>query len=164
MKKKIILIIYIGFTFGFMLGVVLTSVIATLVIADGKLHPYTNAFSDFIGNPLWALLIHSSVCGLLGAIIFVSALIYDIDEWGLLRATLVHFFVIIVSFYSAAFFMRWFSPFDLSAVGTSLMMFIVIYTGIWLGQFLSCKSQVDEINRNLSIKKNSIRGSENAGL
>ena len=156
MKKKIALILYIGFSFGFVLGVVLTSVISTLTIADGRLHLYTNAFSDFIANPLVAFMVHSTVCGILGMIMLGSAQIYDIDEWGLLKATMVHFFVIVVSFYSAAFFLRWFSPADMSAVCTSLMIFVVIYTGIWLGQYLSCKSQVDEINRNLIIKKNGL--------
>lgn len=153
MKKTIISLLYIGFTLGFILGIILTSVIATIAIADNSMHLYTNEFLEFIGNPLTALLIHSFVCGILGMIILGSALLYEIDKWGLLKATIIHFIVIVVSFYSIAFFLRWFEPTDSIAVGTSLVMFIVIYTGIWLVQYLSYKIQIKEINQKLNIKK-----------
>ena len=44
MKKTIISLLYIGFTLGFILGVVLTGSIVTLLISDGSLHLYTSGF------------------------------------------------------------------------------------------------------------------------
>ena len=152
-KKSIINLLYIGFSLGFILGVVLTTTIATILIDDGNLHLFTNDFHEFIGNQLMGLMVHSFVCGVLGMVMAGSAIIYEIEEWELLKATIIHFLVIIVSFYSTAFFLRWFRPADHRAIITSLIMFIVIYVCIWLSQYLSYKSQINEINQKLSIKK-----------
>ncbi len=153
MKKTIISLLYIGFTLGFILGVVLTGSIATLLISDGSLHLYTSGFSGVIKNPLTAFLTHSFVCGLLGMVMFGAMAFYEIDDWDLLKATAAHFSVSITGFYLTAFFLRWFTPTQTKAVCTSLIMFIMIYTGIWLSQYLSCRAQVEEINKKLIIKK-----------
>lgn len=152
-KKTVISLIYVGFTLGFILGVVLTTIITTKAIADGSLHLCTTGFLDAIGNPLSAFLIHSFVCGALGTIMFLSALIYEIDNWGLLRATAVHFSVNVSCFYLTAFFLRWFSTSQTKAICTSFIMFVVMYSCIWFFQYLSCKSQVNEINQKLTIKR-----------
>ncbi len=152
-KKTFFSLLYIGFSMGAILGVVLTAVITTLVIHDENLHLYTTAFSRTIENPLAAFLVHSFACGLLGMIMLGAAMIYEIDEWDLLKATTVHFIIIIISFYLAAFSLRWFSPTNLKAVCASLIMFVAMYSCIWLSQYLSCKEQVKEINRQLTLKK-----------
>lgn len=152
-KKTVISLIYIGFTLGFILGVILTTIIMTVAIADGSLHLYTERFLNAIGSPLPAFLIHSFVCGFLGMIMLLSALIFEIDSWGLLLATMVHFIVNVSCFYMTAFFLRWFSPSQARAVCTSLIMFVVVYSCIWLFQYMSCKSQVNEINKRLTIKR-----------
>lgn len=153
MKKTFFTLLYIGFMMGFSLGVVLTAVITTLVSHDGNLHLYTTAFSRTIENQLAAFLIHSFACGLLGMIMLGAAMIYEIDEWDLLKATIAHFIIILISFYLTAFSLRWFSPSNLKAVCTSLSMFVVMYSCIWLSQYLSCKEQVKEINQQLTLKK-----------
>ena len=152
-KKYFISLLYIGFTSGFILGVLLTTFIATLVISDGSLHLYTTDFSHVFKNPLMAFSVHSIACGILGMIMLGSMAVYEIDRWDLSKATAVHFIISITSFYSTVFFLRWFSPANISAVCTSLLMFILIYTGIWLSQYLSCKAQVKEINQRLDMKK-----------
>ena len=153
MKKNILSLVYIGFSLGFILGVVLTTTIATLVYTDGALHPYTVEFLEFIGNPLWAFLIHSVVCGFLGIIMLTSALFYEIDEWDLLKATVLQFFVIITGFYLTAFFLRWFIPSNVKALVTSLIIFIMIFSAIWLSQYISYAHQVKDINHRLDLKK-----------
>ena len=152
-RKSFISLLYIGFTSGFILGVVLTSIITTLVISDGSIHLYTTAFSKVFRNPLTAFLIHSLICGILGMIMLGLSGLYEIEKWDLLKATIVHFLLSIISFYATAFFLRWFSPSNTKAVCTSMLMFIVNYTGIWLSQYLSCKTQVEEINKRLDLKK-----------
>lgn len=152
-KKAVITTLYIGFSLGFMVGVVMTSVITTLVISDGNIHFVTPGFMKFIGNPLAAFIIHSLVCGILGTIMLGSAYIYEIDRWTLLKATIIHFIVIVISFYLTVFFLRWFAPTNIKAIITSLIIFIVTYTIIWLIMYLSYKSQIKEINQNLKIKK-----------
>lgn len=153
MKKTVISLLYIGFTLGFILGVVLTTAIVTLLSPDGSLHLYTAGFSGVIENPLIAFFVHSFVCGILGMVMFGSMAFYEIEKWDLLKATTAHFSISIIGFYLTAFFLRWFGPTQITAVCTSLIMFIMIYTGIWLSQYLSCKSQIEEINQKLTIKK-----------
>lgn len=155
MKKTFLQLLYIGFSLGFFLGVILTAMIVTLVADDGTLHLYTTEFEHAIHNPLAAFIIHSMTCGILGMITLGAASIYEINEWDLLKATIVHFLVIVCSFYLAAFFLRWFSYTNTKAICISLAMFIINYTVIWLGQYLSCKAQIKEINQKLILKKKS---------
>lgn len=152
-KKTVISLIYVGFTLGFILGVVLTAIISTVAIADDNLHLCTTGFLNAVGNPLSAFLIHSFVCGTLGTIMFLSALIYEIDNLELLPATIVHFIVNAGSFYLTAFSLRWFSTVQKKAICTSFIMFVVMYSCIWFFQYLSYKSQVNEINKKLTIKR-----------
>lgn len=155
MKKTILSFLYIGFTLGFILGVSITAMIVTAVIGDGSLHLYTSKFTEEFKNPVTAFIIHSTACGILGMIMTCAAAIYEIEEWDLLKATIVHFLVIVSSFYGTAFFLRWFGPENTKAVCTSFIMFILIYTGIWLCQYLTYKAQIREINQRLMIKKKS---------
>lgn len=146
-------LLYIGFTLGFIIGVVLTALVSSLSVPDGNLHLYTSGFSDFIKNPVSAFFIHSFACGILGMIIGGSMIFYEIDEWGLSISAMAHFLVSIISFYLAAFFLRWFRPTDLFAICTSFAMFVINYTCIWFIQYLSCKRQVAEINQKLNLRK-----------
>ena len=152
-KKTILQLLYIGFTLGFFIGVIATALIVTIVTGDGNLHLYTSNFEQAISNPLAAFLIHSITCGILGMVITGAVTIYEIDDWDLLPATIVHFFVILSSFYSTAFFLRWFSPANTKAVSISFAMFIINYTVIWISQYLSYKAQIKEINQKLLLKK-----------
>ena len=153
MKKMVISLLYIGFSLGFILGVILTSVIVTLYCSDGSLHLYAPGFSKVIRNPLAAFLILSLTCGILGMVMVGSMAFYEIEEWDLLKATLIHFLLSVAGFYLTAFFLRWFSPANTSAVCTSLLMFITVYTGIWFSQYLSYRTQIKEINQKLYLKK-----------
>ena len=52
MRKLMVTLLYIGFTLGFIIGVVLTALVSSLSVPDGNLHLYTSGFSDFIKNPV----------------------------------------------------------------------------------------------------------------
>ena len=153
MKKMILSRVYIGFTIGFIMGVVFTTIFATHDAADGSVHLYSEELGRIIANPLLAFMIHSFTCGLLGMVAMVSTIVYEIEDWNLLKATFIHFLVCVVSFYLTAFFLGWIKPSDTLDILVLLVFFIASYVIIWLIQYLSYRSQIKEINEKLAVKK-----------
>lgn len=153
MKKTIIKRALIGFAIGFIGGVIITPIIMAIVMGDGKLYMCTLDFEEFIGSPILSFIIHSLVCGLYGAVGFASSAIYEIERWSILKATTVHFILILFCFYSATFFLRIISPTNIKGLIISLIISIVFYVVVWIIIYMSYKSDVEVINDVLSSRK-----------
>jgi hypothetical protein len=149
----------IGFALGVIIGVLVTATITTFVISDGTLYLCVPEFTAFVGgNLLTAFVIQAVVSGIYGAAVMGISAVYWIEEWSLLRATVTHFSVTMVSYYLTGFFLRWFS---VENVGEWIVMFFIcvaIYSIIWFSNYLSYKAQIDEINKELQIWKQATGG------
>ena len=69
--------------------------------------------------------------GIPGAIAMGSAVIYDIEEWSLLRATATHFLVVMGVILFACFLLKWFPPWS-PAFWIMLAAELIGYVIIWL--------------------------------
>ena len=153
MKRTVINRTLIGFVIGFIVGVIITPIVMSIVMGDGKLYMCTTGFSEFIGNPVLAFILHSLVCGLYGAVGFASSAIYEIESWSILKATIVHFLLILFCFYSATFFLRIISPTNVKALIISFAISVVMYVIVWIIIYMSYKSDVETINDVISSRK-----------
>ncbi|GAA0438981.1 hypothetical protein GCM10008983_14840 [Lentibacillus halophilus] len=93
----------------------------------------------------WATL----ACLLIGLYFGLSSLIYDNDDWSLLKRTVTHFFLSLVVFYTIALSTGWI-PLMTGAVLLSLIIFVVIYAGMWLGHMLYYKKVIDDMNNRIN--------------
>ena len=83
--------------------------------------------------------------GIPGAIAMGTAVIYDIEEWSLLRATVTHFLIVMVALLLACFVLKWFEPWS-APFWIMLAAELVGYIIIWLIIYLCYKKQVRNLN------------------
>lgn len=151
-KSRVIFLSSMGFALGMMLGTIITAVSTTMEYADGTVYLCTKEFNSFIGDPLLAFVIQALVSGIYGMIAMGGSSVYYIENWSILRATVSHFIATVSCYYITAFFLRWISPsvFDCFIM---FMLFLIPYFIIWLSKYLSYRSQINEINKELIALK-----------
>jgi hypothetical protein len=152
-KDRAIFLSSIGFALGVVLCQIISGVISTLFVADGAIHLCTPEFVEFIGGDIQAFIVQSIVCGLYGSIALGGSTVYYLEKWSMLRAFVAHFLMTVTSYYLTGFFLRWFKLSDIQWCLTWLVIFIVLYTVIWLSNILSYRAQLKKINLELSELK-----------
>ena len=79
--------------------------------------------------------------------------LYDIEEWGLLKCTVIHYIVVMGGYFILAFSLRWFTRDDTVEIVIVVAMMTVGYFIIWLVNYLSYKVQLNNINKELDELK-----------
>jgi len=87
-----------------------------------------------------------------GAICCGTTVIYEFESWSILRATLTHFFITLISFYCLGFIQKWL------VFGSALFFivtaaFIVCYFIIWIVNYLSYRRVVKRMNEDIEKLK-----------
>ncbi len=82
-----------------------------------------------------------------------SSVVYELESWSALKATVVHYITVMVVYYPIAFYLRWLSPGDTFVNICFFVALTVAYIIIWVVQYLRSKSGVREINRELDKLK-----------
>ena len=95
-----------------------------------------------------ALILHLAVSGIIGFIGMGGSLVYDIESWPLLKATVIHYIACMISFSLASIILSWFSDY-LSFFITFIIM-TVVYVCIWIAESWHWKKTIREINEELS--------------
>jgi len=86
-----------------------------------------------------------------GIVCMGSTIVYDIDNLGLSKVTLLHYVITLVSFLCFNFLLGWFSEFNIILI---LIVFTVMYFIIWLVNYLIYKREIRRMNIELEdIKK-----------
>ena len=106
-----------------------------------------NALSDG-SKSIGFFLLNILLSAVFGALCMGSSAVYNIEEWGILRATVTHFIIVFASFNTIALPLGWFSFGSIEYRIIHAVM-IVVYFLIWLIQYLIYKHKVDELNREL---------------
>ncbi len=131
-KTRIIFNSLLGFSLGLMIGAVMMAFFATYEELNDRI----------------ALLVQLFGSGLLGAVNMGTTIVYDLEEWGIVKATFTHYLVAFFSFLTASEVLGWFSHNILLIV---CILFTIAYVIIWLIQFLIWKRKVRELNKDLEI-------------
>ena len=95
-----------------------------------------------------ALILHLVVSGIIGFIGMGGSLVYDIESWPLLKATVIHYIACMISLFLAGGALSWFPDF-LTFFITFIIM-TVIYACIWIAESWHWKKTIREINEELS--------------
>lgn len=133
---------------------IISTVIATNKIGDGKLYVMDPGFAAGIGNPLLAFILEMLATGLFGAVVMAGIVVYEIERWSLLRATVTHYVLWILMYYSVGFFLRWISIHEAGRNLMFLVLWTAMYFVIWLIEYTSYKAEIKEINAELiNLKK-----------
>lgn len=148
-KQKMVFLSAIGFALGVIVGTVITAVTATLSLNDGTLYVCAPEFTAVVGNPITAYAIQAVLSGVIGMVGMGGSAIYSVEEWSLVKVTVIHFLGCNIVLFTSGLYLRWFSLENIGEILITFFIMFVIYVIIWLSQYLSYKHQISEINREL---------------
>ena len=149
MKDKIIKRALLGFLIGMVVGNLISIFMAYLSSSDSLCTPQ---MIERFGSETNAIFMQTLCSGIHGAISMAGVSFYDIEEWGLLKASITHCLLIEISFICTALFMQWIE-FDLLQIGISVSVIAFFYFIIWLIINFSYKNEVSDLNELLKRNK-----------
>lgn len=144
MKKQIMFRLLIGFPGGVLIAYVI-SIIISLIIGDGQYFATEPSLIVQVGSEINAIILQSMLAGIYGAIWAGSSVIWENEDWSLLKMTVVHFLITSISTFPIAYFTYWMAH-NLVGIATYFAMFIGIYAGIWVGLYGVWRKRITQIN------------------
>ncbi len=147
MKKNILRRALFGAPIGLTICILCT-IVSSLLIGDGTYYAVSHDLIALCGSEINAVLLQSVFGMIYGALYDVSFVIWDMEDWSLLKMTLSHFaFCCVVSFPIA--WLMWWMPHSLPGALCYFAFFFVIYAALWLMQYCAIKRQLRQMNNRL---------------
>lgn len=152
MKKKIIKRSILGFPLGITMGYVIT-ILISFGWANGYYTPCVPELISIMGNEINAVILQTVLCGILGTGFAASSIIWEMDNWSIVKQTGIYFSIISVILLPVAYFSYWMEH---SVVGFLIYfgIFTLIFVIIWIIQFVIGKHNVGRMNEKLFQIKN----------
>ncbi|MCR5702696.1 MAG: DUF3021 domain-containing protein [Lachnospiraceae bacterium] len=141
---------------GFSLGVLVTIIINILVdsIMLGNAGAYIDEFaSNDVGRTVPRLLLELLTGGLLGLVGNGGSVVYEIEAWGILKPTTIHFGVTMLVYVFVGLFNGWLTPYHSIQNIIQFLAMLFAYIMIWLLQYLVFRREVRQINRDIKLFK-----------
>lgn len=148
MKKKIIFRILSGFPQGLALGYSI-SILISLLYADGSYFPFVPEFIAVMGNEINAVMLQAVLCGVIGSGFSAASVIWEVEEWGILKQTGIYFLLISVIMMPIAYATCWMEH-SLKGVLSYFGIFFLIFVVIWMVQYLIVRRMVRRWNQKLN--------------
>lgn len=151
MKKKIITRGLLGFPVGISIGYLIT-IISSLIWGNGYYTPCMPELISTVGTEINAVILQAVLCGIVGAGFAASSVIWEIDDWSIIKQTGVYFSVISVIMLPIAYFAYWMEH---SAIGFFIYfgIFVLLFAVIWIILYAIGRSNVHKMNERLSQTK-----------
>ncbi len=138
-RKKALWLSLLGFALGAGIGLFFLS----LGGSDAYLAREENGLSR---------LLYFLLSGLYGALNMGSSAVYGIETWSILRCTLTHFLITVVStvfFFGAMILLGWMGRLPAGVWALFGAVFVTVYFMIWLMQYLAYRKRVNSMNAKL---------------
>lgn len=150
MKRKIFLRCMIGAPLGLAISTLIT-ILISLLVGDGNYYPVVPELAEDCGSELAAVLVQALCSLLYGAAWGGASVIWELEQWSLLRQSLTHLAACSLATFPIAYLMQWMPH---SALGALLYfaIFFGIYLFLWLTQFFATKKRIQAMNDRLEGK------------
>ncbi len=145
MKKNIILRSLLGGPLGLTISYVITLVIS-VCMADGHYYPVSPELIEKCGSEINAVVVQAVLSFLCGAMWGGMSVMWEMEEWSLLRMTATHLVTVSVVSFPMAWIMEWL-PHNVPGAVSYFGIFFGIYLGIWVFRYKKMKCRVAELNR-----------------
>lgn len=136
---------------GALIGIAISQIIAiviSLCIGDGSFYAVVPQLAERINSEITAVVIQT-VCSLVyGAVFGGVSVIWELDNWSILKQTIVHFSVVSVVTLPIAYITEWM---DHSVVGavSYFAIFALSYAFIWFGQYMTMRKHLNDVNKKM---------------
>ena len=144
MKKNLFYRCLFGAPTGLAISYAIT-IIISLFIGDGRFHAVVPELTALCGSEINAVLLQS-VCSLIyGAIWAGSSVVWEKENWSLLRQTITHLIIGSTATFPIAYLLR---CMEHSLLGISLYfaLFFAIYFVIWFSLYSVTKRRIRQLN------------------
>ena len=150
MKKNILKRCLVGAPIGLLIAQVI-SIWISVIINDGTYYAVVPELITICKSETNAVIMQT-ICALLyGAMWAGSTIIWEIDEWSILKQSSIHFLITSIVTFPVAYITRWMEH-TVSGVISYFAIFLLIYVGIWITQYLSMKKKIEQLNA--KVKEN----------
>ncbi|MDI9470123.1 MAG: DUF3021 domain-containing protein [Bacillota bacterium] len=152
MKKRLL----VRLLAGLVSGVFLVHVI-TLLVNYASLGQHLVCMPELTEKlgPDRAIVFQTILGAICGMVAHAGMCFFDIEKWSLLRASVVHCALILITFLPIGLQLYWFS-FDLVAILIMAFAIILVYALIWLIMYIAWKRDIRQMNRLAEEYKKSI--------
>lgn len=147
MKKKIFLRGIFGFPVGIAIGYLITIIISA-IWANGYYSPCVPELISTTGSEINAVILQALLSGLLGTGFAASSVIWEMENWSIVKQTGIYFGIVSLIMLPTAYFLYWMEH---SVVGflSYFGIFAFIFIIIWIIQFFTGRRIVKRLNENL---------------
>ena len=150
MKLRILRRALLGFLAGIAVGNLI--VIISGFISEGELLLFESSLLEKTGSEAGAFLVQTMLSGLYGAIGMGGAIVYELEDWPLLNASVIHYLIITLAFFPIGLYLGWMSP-TLKDFLVIAVMLGIMNSIIWLTMYAVYHFEVEELNH--LLKRNS---------
>ena len=147
MKKGIFVRIFVGLTVGIAISYLITIIISA-AIGDGMYYPCVPSLVERYQNELVAVIVQTILSAVLGAGFSAASLIWEKDEWSLLKQTGIYFVIITAIMMTVAYICEWMEH-SVRGVLSYFGIFFLIFVVIWVARYVSCKIRISKIKEKL---------------
>ena len=150
MKKEFVLRVFIGLLGGIVISYLITIGIS-LAISDGSYYPCVPSLIERFGNEITAIIIQTVLSAVLGVGFAGSSIIWEMDEWSLLKQTSIYFGIVSVLMMTIAYICEWMEH-SVKGVLSYFGIFFAIFIVVWIVQYLIWKVRVSKIKEGIQKK------------
>ena len=145
MKKKIAKLALIGFVLGMIIGNLIS-----YIFCDKSTEPLVIVSKTLInrtGSVTAAMIVNTLLSGLMGAVSWAGVIFHDPDEfdWGMTKAAVLHFLLIMAFNIPIALYCGWLSP-DFKSLLIWVGMMALSFLIVWFIMYLRYKKETDDLN------------------
>lgn len=148
MKKKIMIRSLVGASIGLNISFLIT-VLISLCLGDGGYHPVVPQLAIQCGSEIKAVLLQTLLSLLYGAAWGGVTVVWEIEEWSLLKQTIIHLLFTSLGTFPIAYVCYW-MPREIKGIVGYFGIFFGIYFFIWISQYMGMKRRVREMNEKMN--------------
>ena len=146
-KKEVAKRAILGFIYGVFIGQTIL-IIESLFMRDGNFYAVSTSLLELAGTKIAAVIIQYFLTGIIGTTFAATTVIFEMDNWSLLRQTILHFIIVSIVMYIAGFLCGWF-PHTVVSTLIWFGVFVVVYVIFWICFSMYYKNKVKKINSHL---------------
>lgn len=151
MKKVILLRCLYGGPIGLLICHVI-SIAISVSINDGSYYAVVPELISICHSETNAVILQTICAFVYGAIWASISVIWEIDEWSIIKQSIIHFSISSIVTFPIAYTMRWMEH-SIAGVISYFIMFVSIYIGIWIYKYLTIRNKIKKMNE--KVKENS---------
>ena len=151
MKRKILLRCLVGGPIGIAITC-LTTLLISFGIGDGNYYPIVPELAEICGGELNAVAVQMLCAFLYGAVWGGASVIWEADNWSLLRMTLTHSLICSLVTFPVAYFLHW-MPHNVAGILIYFGIFFAIYLSIWFSMYMMIRGKIRRLNAMVDAKK-----------